>query len=55
MPYAYIMRILYNKEIFNEADPVSRRPDFHPIDDDQLNNAQESLWWDGEVLLKLLK
>ena len=31
MPYANLMRILYRKEILNEADPVSRRPNFLPI------------------------
>jgi hypothetical protein len=50
MPYANIMRILYMKGILDEADPVSRRRDFHPIDDNQLYNTQGSLWWDGEVL-----
>ena len=50
MPYANIMRILYRKGSLNEADPVSRRPDFHPIDDDKLYNTQECLWWDGKVL-----
>jgi hypothetical protein len=33
MPYANFMRILYRKGILNEADPVSRRPDFHQIDE----------------------
>jgi hypothetical protein len=32
MPYANLMRILYTKEILNEADPVSRDPDFLPVD-----------------------
>ncbi len=50
MPYANTMRILYRKGSLNEADPVSRRPDFHPIDDDKLYNTQECLWWDGKVL-----
>ena len=40
MPYANIMRILYMKGSLNEADPVSRRPDFHPIDDEKLYNTQ---------------
>jgi hypothetical protein len=31
MPYANLMRIIYRKRILNEADPVSRRPDFHLI------------------------
>jgi hypothetical protein len=47
MPYANLMRILYRKEILNEADPVSRRPDFFPIDN--LYMPDESLWWDGKV------
>jgi hypothetical protein len=50
MPYAYIMRILYMKGILNGAYPVSRRPDFLPIDDDKLYNTQECLWWDGKLL-----
>ncbi len=36
MPYANIMRIIHRKGILNEADPVSRRPYFLPIDDDKL-------------------
>ncbi len=50
IPCARIMRIHYRKGILNESDPVSRRPDFHPFDDDKLYNTQESLWWDGKVL-----
>ncbi len=50
MPYPNIMRILYIKGSLNEADPVSRRPDFHPIDNDKLYNTQEGLWWDIKVL-----
>ena len=37
MPYAGYMKIVYRKGSANEADPVSRRPDFY------------SIWWDGEV------
>ena len=37
MPYAGYMKLLYRKGSANEADPVSRRPDFY------------SIWWDGEV------
>ena len=37
MPFAGYMSILYRKGSANEADPVSRRPDFF------------SIWWDGEV------
>jgi len=37
MPYANYMRIVYRKGTENEADPVSRRPDFL------------SIWWDGDV------
>ncbi len=44
------MRILYMKGSLNEAAPVSRRPDFHLIDDEKLYNTQECLWWDGKVL-----
>ena len=37
MPYTGTMKIVYRKGTANEADPVSRRPDFY------------SIWWDGEV------
>ena len=37
MPFAGYMNILYRKGSANEADPVSRRPDFF------------SIWWDGDV------
>ena len=47
MPYANLMRIRYRKGIFNEADPVSRRPDSLPIDN--LSRPDESLRWDGKV------
>ncbi len=50
MPYANIMRIFHKKEIINEADPVFRRSDFLPIDDDKLYITRENLWWDGRVL-----
>ena len=47
MPYANLMRILSTKGILNEADPVSRRPDFLPIDN--LYIQDESLEWDEKV------
>jgi len=47
MDYAKLTRIIYKKEILNEADPVSRRPDFLHIDN--LYMPDESLWWDGKV------
>ena len=47
MPSTNLMRILYMKEILNEADPVSRRPDFLPIDN--LYMPDESLWWAGKA------
>jgi len=50
MHYANIVSVLYMKGILNEVAPVSRRPDFLPIDDDKLYNTQECLWWDGKVL-----
>jgi hypothetical protein len=50
MRYANIMRILYKKGVLDEVDPVSRRPDFLPIDDEKLYNTQKCLWWDGKVL-----
>ncbi len=46
MPYANEMRILYKKEILNEADPVSRRPDFLQL---YMYKPEDSLWWDGNV------
>jgi hypothetical protein len=46
MPYADEMHILYKKGILNEADPVSRRPDFLQLD---LYRPEDSLWWDGKV------
>jgi hypothetical protein len=48
MTYANLLRILYKKGILNEADSVSRRPDFLPIDN--MYMPYESLWWDGKVL-----
>ena len=47
MPYANLMRIFYRKGIFNVADPVSRRPDFLPIN--TMYMPDESLQWDGKV------
>jgi hypothetical protein len=47
MRYAKLMRILYMKEILNEAGPVSRRPDFLPIDN--LYKPGESPSWDEKV------
>jgi len=41
------MRILYKKGILNEIDPVTRLPDFLPIDN--MFKPDESLWWDGKV------
>ena len=46
MPYANAMRILHRKEILNEADPVSRRPDFFQI---SLYIPEDSLCWGGNV------
>ena len=48
IPYANLMCIIYRKGILNEAGPVSRRPDFFPIDN--LYMPDESLSWDGKVL-----
>ncbi len=47
MPYANLMRILCKKEILNKTDPISRHPDFLPID--SMYRSDESLWWDGNV------
>ena len=46
MPYANAMLILYTKGILNQADPVSRRPDFLQID---MYRPKDSLWWDGNM------
>jgi len=47
-PYANSMRIIYKKGILNEADSVSRCPDFLHIDN--MYMLDESLWWDGKVI-----
>jgi len=47
MSYANLMRILYKKGFINEADPVSRRPDFLPVDNPLM--PCETLWWDVNV------
>jgi hypothetical protein len=46
------MSIIYRKGSINEADAVSRRPDFfHPDTDVNLRRPVEmfALWWDGKV------
>ena len=45
MPPANLMRILYKKGILNEADPMSRRPDFLLVDN--MRMPDERLYWDG--------
>ena len=52
LSYANLMRILYMKGILNEAEPVSRRPDFLPIDN--MYMPDESLWWDEKCLTLIL-
>jgi hypothetical protein len=47
MPYATLMRIINTKGTLNEADPVSRRPDFLRILN--LSMPNDSLWWDEKV------
>jgi hypothetical protein len=51
MPFAQSMSILYREGSVNEADPMSRRPDFFHPDDVQLRRPAEmfALWWDGNV------
>ncbi len=46
MPYANLIRILYMKGILEEADPVSRCPDFLPVDN--MYMPDESLWCNDE-------
>ena len=41
MSFANLMRIFYNKGILNEDGPVSRRPDFLPVNN--LRGPDESL------------
>ena len=38
---------IYMKGIVNDANPVSRRPNFLPVDN--LRGSDESLWWDKNV------
>ena len=47
MPYANVMRIIYRKVILNEADPVSRRPNFILIE--SMYMPGKSLVWDKTV------
>ena len=51
MPFAQNMSILYRKGSVNEADPMSRRPDFFHPDDVQLRMPTKmfALWWYGNV------
>ncbi len=52
MPFAHYMSIIYRKGSINEADVVSRRPDFfHPDTDVNLRRPVEifALSWDGKV------
>ena len=51
MPFAQNISILYRKGFVNEAEPVSRRPDFLHPDDIQLRRLAEmfALWWDCNV------
>ena len=46
MPLANRLRLLYRKGSHNEADPLSRRPDFSS----EISDASAAtMWWDGEV------
>jgi hypothetical protein len=47
IPYANLTYIIYMKVILNEDGPVSRRPDYLPVD--KLSMPYASLWWDGNV------
>ena len=52
MPFAHYMSFIYCKGSINEADVVSRRPDFfHPDTDvDQRMSVEMfALWWDEKV------
>ncbi len=51
MPFAHCMSIMNRKGSMNEADAVSRRPDFfHPDTDLHMRRPIEmlALWWDGK-------
>ena len=52
MPFAHCMSILYRRGSVNDADVVSRRPDFFHPDDVRMRMPDEvfALWWDGKVL-----
>jgi hypothetical protein len=45
------MSILYRKRSVNEANVVTRRPDFFHPDDAHLHRPVEifAFWWDGKV------
>jgi hypothetical protein len=51
MPFAHCMSILYRKGSVNEADVVSRRPNFSQLDDVPLRRPVDmfALGWDGKV------
>jgi hypothetical protein len=51
MPFAQCMSILYRKGSINEADVLSRRPDFFHPDDVHMRMPIEmfALWWNGKV------
>ena len=52
MPFAHCISIIYRKGSINEADAVSRRPDFFHTDTEvNLRRLVEmfALWWDGKV------
>ena len=53
VPFAHCMSIIYRKGSINEADDVSRRPDFfHPDTDDvhmRMPVEMFALWWDGKL------
>ena len=46
MPLANRLRLLYRKGSHNEADPLSRRPDFSS---EIPGDFAATMWWDGEV------
>jgi len=51
MSCAQSMSIIYRKGMVNEADVVSRRPDFLHPDDVRMRKPFEmfAIWWDGNV------
>jgi hypothetical protein len=57
MHLAHRMSIIYRKGSVNEADVVSRRPDFFHPDDIRPRMSVEmfAFWWNGKYLICVIK